>query len=102
MATGLQARRNRRAQIRAHTFMFGCGNGGRDFDELDPTEMYNAETQEERENRRFGFAEGADVAVEDMLQAEQKREKKQEKRKRYKANKRSREDAWRKEQQAKW
>jgi maltodextrin utilization protein YvdJ len=88
---------------RACRAFFGCGNGGRDFDELDPTEAYHALTESERNELRFG-ASPLEITSEDgkplrgILSPAQKKAKK----KRKKSNKKENEARWRKENQAKW
>lgn len=50
MATRIsRSEADRQAAIRASRSMFGCGNGGRDFDEPgDPNELLDALTDDER------------------------------------------------------
>jgi Arc/MetJ family transcription regulator len=94
------------AQIRAHTFMFGCGNGGRDVDEYDPTEAYHAETEQERRERLHRKYCLVDILLKDVVKEQEdmadKKAARKRKHARYKENKRLREEAWRKEQQASW
>ncbi len=90
------------AQIQAHRSMFGCGNGGRDFDEFNLSEAYHAETEEERGERRFGHIE---PQSEELIYGERKpltKEQKQNKRMRHKNNKRQEEINWRKKMQSAW
>ena len=48
--------REHQAAMDAHTFMYGCGNGGTIFDEAaDPVEALNALTDDEREQQNNGL-----------------------------------------------
>lgn len=100
--SGTTSRRNLRSReeldnihgIHACRAYFGCGNGGRDFDELDMTEEYHALSDWEREELKFGAAdpepesepEGPVRRGRSPLNSVQKRAK----RERYKANKKKR------------
>lgn len=107
---GLRSRRGSTAEEletkharRASRAFFGCGNGGRFFDELNISEAYHAETDIEREERRFGFV----LPAFENEQPEKGRsalttEGKRQKRKRHQQNKKEKESSWRKEQQSKW
>ena len=80
--------------IHACRAYFGCGNGGRDFDELNMTEAYHALSDSEREELKFGVvdpevepeSEGPVYRGRSPLNSFQKRAK----RERYKANKKKR------------
>lgn len=80
--------------IQACRAYFGCGNGGRDFDELDMTEAYHALSDSEREELKFGVV---DPEPESELEGPVRRGRsplnsvqKRAKRERYKANKKKR------------
>lgn len=83
---------------RACRAFFGCGNGGRDFDEFDPTETYHALTASEREELRFGESPGGGTPSRRALSSKQKKDKKR----RQKENKTAQDARWRAENQAKW
>lgn len=95
---------SRRAQLQAHIAFFGCGNGGRDFDEFDASENYHSETREERWERQFGFLAEDDPAtlLEDRERRQRRNHRKSVRRKAARAEEKAAEAAWRKEQQAKW
>lgn len=87
---------------RACRAFFGCGNGGRDFDELDPTEAYHALTEEERRDLCFGVVLPEDGVKEKPARRTLSPEQKKAKKERYKKNRAAKKLRWRKENQAKW
>ncbi len=89
-----------RSAIQPARAYFGCGVGGADPDEYDPTERLHAESPDEKMARERGlYCIDPEDAPDQVNKANQKRKAKK---KRYKANRKTRVELWRKEQQAKW
>ena len=89
-----------RSAIQPARAYFGCGARGIDPDEYDPTVQLHAEYPEERVARERGlYCIDPEDAPDQVNKANQKRKAKK---KRYKANRKTRVELWRMEQQAKW
>lgn len=89
-----------RSAIQPARAYFGCVAKRIGTDEYDPTVRLHAESYEEMVARERGlYCIDPEDAPDQANKANQKRKAKK---KRYKANKKIRDELWRKEQQAKW
>ncbi|MBP6888464.1 MAG: hypothetical protein KBC21_02055 [Candidatus Pacebacteria bacterium] len=92
------------AQLYAHRAYFGASSGGRDFDELNLSEVYHSETEAERAERQFGSvdADNPVVALEDKRLRQRENRNKKLRQKAARAERCAQEEVWRKNEQAKW